>query len=418
MDEPVNQIEGDSANQLLKRFVLEQDEAAYAQLCSNLRPRLLAALKSGFASLPEQCREDIVQNVFLKLYAEPAKAWNPNSARPANAFPILCRHATYLALDLVRKTKQASMIGLDEIAENLSTEPPGKSPSQLPSEAEMEKVIKNAGLNDPLVADLKNPEIWPDGKAKPNYELLAERHQTTVENMQQRVSRYRKQVLKKFGSKAGFLAVAMSTLARFRQSFPSNLAWLFVIASVLAIFLLLKKTTQNATKPIASQNLSATERTNAETNATADVPKQNVDDRQFQSNLATNANIDSFKANPDGVVQGIPDEVVVFYMKFQRKNMDGISAALHQSIKKVSLIEVPVPIISNGLDDGGYVNYNKNSAKDIVDCAKFVQKLITKAEPRYPIPILLSENRPDGQDVKVDEMTWQNAKRTVWVFLP
>lgn len=423
MDEPANQIEGGTDNLLLRRFVLEQNEAAYVQLCKNLRPRLLAALKSRFTTLSEHCHQDIVQDVFIKLHTQPEKAWNPNTGKPSNAFSILCRHATNLALDIVRKANRVNVVGLDEIAENLSTEPLGKSASQSPSEDEMEKVIKNAGLNDPLVADLKNPEIWPDGNAKPNYQLLAERHQITVKNVQQRVSRYRKQVLKRFGSKAGFLSVAMSTLARFKPNFPSILAWSFVLASILAIFFLLRRTTPNASNPIAGQNVSATESTITETNAEANIAKQNLD--ATNSTSATNNSLSQVGLIPSGRnaaitsnllavhasahFAGIPEKVQLAY-----EDTDLENAKMTQLEKLLTNDSVKCELYPTK----GFYRYSEcevryfastNAWPDGLECAKYVQNILMQAFPDH------------SQRIKIVGLAFFNSEsglRTVNVAIP
>jgi DNA-directed RNA polymerase specialized sigma24 family protein len=386
-----------NADELLRHFVLERSQSDYERLYASLFPRLLAALKSGFGSLPEACHQDILQEVFLKLHAHPEDVWNPKSGKPSHAFSILCSHAANRARDIIREANRANEVGLDEAGEkDIATCPPGVLPSHTPSVDEMEKVIIDVGLNDPLLADLKKPEMWKDGKAKPDYEKLAERHKITVANMQQRVSRYRKQVLKKFGSKSVFLSIATNTFCWVKQNFPHILAWSFIFAGVLTIFFLIKQITPRSNAFFVSQNLSTGKNSYSETKRASKGPNQNLD--ALNPEIKTNKLLSPFALDPLGKYigtisnqmtmrvrarfEGIPDKVEVFCADTSKTNQ--IWTLLNKDSVRSELWGLDssagyYPMFLHSSNDCAIlIDINSHpDDQDMLDCAKYVQSLLS-----------------------------------------
>lgn len=229
-------LAGESEDSLFERFVRYRDNDAYALLYQRLKEGLLGQLQKDFSGLGGATHDDIIQDAFVKLRRTPETFWNPQSGRPPKAFSILAKVVQNQARDILRREGKFPKTSLDEnvtiaIVEDgetvtqldeLDHKRAPHEARQMPSAAEMEKVLRDYGTlserDESLFQDLNNPDFWPDDETKPDYQKLAERHGTTIGNIQQRVSRLRRSVIQRHGGKMGFLAAAARVLAWLRET--------------------------------------------------------------------------------------------------------------------------------------------------------------------------------------------------------
>ena len=208
-----------SEDELFERFVRHGDRDAFGKLYQRSKPGLLGSVRKAFPNLGTgyESSEDIVQDVFAKLWERPHEYGAPHMDQGGKVFPLLMTIARNKVIDTLRSEKRKTRLNLEKgaatDAENdneaviLSAETPPSFRHSLDAE-EIEKLLRERARlpekqKDLLRDLLERPDFW---KAyTPDHDQIASEYGIAVENARTRFSKLKKAITHAFATRAHLL---------------------------------------------------------------------------------------------------------------------------------------------------------------------------------------------------------------------